>query len=269
MMIYDAFMYSGEIECLLIRLHELDGIADYHILCEGDRTFTGQLKDHLYYHGHDEQRIPPRFRERILSVYAVLPEMAASPWERETYQRNSILLGLGGAGKDDVLLMGDVDEIPRASAVREVVEALGDKEQVAFDQTHAMYYVNNVCYTIRWRGTQAAQVGWARHVTPQGMRDYRNRAPFVSDGGWHFTSLQGAEGLDGYKRKLTGFSHADEVAPYMDENHLRECVALGIDPTGRRDVLFQVREPVEGDYPAWLWAQRADMAGCYYPGSRL
>jgi len=168
-----------------------------------------------------------------------------------------------------VLLMGDVDEIPRASAVRDVAEALGDKEQVAFDQTHAMYYVNNVCYTIRWRGTQAARVGWARHVTPQGMRDDRNRAPFVADGGWHFTSLQGAEGLDGYKRKLAGFSHADEVALYMDEDHLRECVALGIDPTGRRDVLFRVREPVEQDYPAWLWQHRQDMAQVFYPGSRL
>lgn len=269
MSVYDAFMYSGELECLLIHLHELADVVDRFILCEGDRTFTGQLKDRLYYHGHDEQRIPPALRDRIIPVYAVLPERAASPWDRETYQRNSILLGLGEARKDDVVLVGDVDEIPRASAVREVVEALGDKEQVAFDQTHAMYYVNNVCYTLRWRGTQAARVSWARHVTPQGMRDDRNRAPFVADGGWHFTSLQGAEGLDGYKRKLCGFSHADEVAPFMADDHLRECVALGIDPTGRRDVLFQVREPVEGDYPTWLWAHRQEMAQVFYPGSRL
>jgi hypothetical protein len=55
----------------------------------------------------------------------------------------------------------------------------------------------------------------------------------------------------------------------MDEDHLRECVALGIDPTGRRDVLFQVREPVADDYPSWLWAHRQDMAQVFYPGSRL
>ena len=268
-MIYSAFTYNGEYEALLIHLYELDSVADRFILVEGDRTFTGQLKERLFYHNHHERWLPSRFRRRILPVYAVLPEVASSPWERETYQRNSILLGLGDARKDDVLLMGDVDEIPRAGAVREVVEALGDKEQVAFDMTHAMYYVNNVCYTVRWRGTQAARVSWARHMTPQGMRDYRNGTPFVADGGWHYTSLQGAEGLDGYKRKLTGFSHADEVAPYMDDDHLRECIALGIDPTGRRDVLFQVREPVEGDYPAWLWANRADLTPLWYPGSRL
>ena len=171
-MIYDAFMYSGEIECLLIRLHELADVVDRFILVEGDRTFTGQLKDRLYYHGHDEQRIPPALRERIIPVYAVLPERAASPWDRETYQRNSILLGLGEARKDDVLLMGDVDEIPRASAVRDVVDQLGDKEQVAFDMTHAMYYVNNVCWTMRWRGTQAARVSWARTFEPEGYYHY-------------------------------------------------------------------------------------------------
>lgn len=269
MTVYDGFTYNGEYECLLLRLHELDSVVDRFILVEGDKTFTGQRKERLYYHNHHEHWLPSRLRERIIPVYAVLPDNAPSPWDRETYQRNSILLGLGGARPDDVLLMGDVDEIPRAAAVRDVVEHMNGQDQIAFEQTHAMYYVNVVCHTMRWRGTQAARVSWARHVTPQGMRDYRNRAPFVADGGWHFTSLQGAEGLDGYKRKLCGFSHAEEVAPFMDETHLRECVALGIDPTGRRDVLFQVREPVEGDYPAWLWQHRAELEACFYPGSRL
>jgi len=173
--IHDAFTYSGEIECLLIRLHELADVVDRFILVEGDRTFTGQLKDRLYYHGHDEQRIPPALRERIIPVYAVLPERAASPWDRETYQRNSILMGLGEARNDDVLLMGDVDEIPRASAVRDVAEALGDKEQVAFehDARHVLRQQRVLHDALARHTGGARQLGAARHAA----RDARLSQP--------------------------------------------------------------------------------------------
>jgi beta-1,4-mannosyl-glycoprotein beta-1,4-N-acetylglucosaminyltransferase len=110
--IYSGFTYNGEWEALLIHLYELDSVADYFVLVEGDKTFTGQRKEHLYYHNHHERWLPSRFRRRIIPVYAVLPDVASSPWERETYQRNSILLGLGDARKDDVLLMGDGHEPP-------------------------------------------------------------------------------------------------------------------------------------------------------------
>ena len=113
----------------------------------------------------------------------------------------------------------------------------------------------------------AASIGTARHLTPQGMRDYRNIAPALRNAGWHITNVIGREGVKALQTKITSFSHTEVATPeILDEAHLRECVALGKDVSGRQDILFKV-EASERDYPRYILDNLEAHAHLFYPGS--
>ena len=265
-MIYDAVMlgYATDLDLLDIRLHELADVVDRFVVVEAAQTFTGRPKPlHL---AEAWDRFAP-FADRL--TYIVLPDLPeGDAWAREAYQRNAILAGLGDAAEDDILLMGDCDEIPRASSVGQAVDALRHRSLVAFGQRLSFYYLNNICFSIDdWRGTLAATVKTARDLTPQGMRDYRNVAGALREAGWHMTNLVGTQGVAALQTKITSFSHTEVATPdILDEAHLRESVALGKDPSGRTDIRFRV-EAVERDYPRYVLDNLGKFEHLFYPGT--
>lgn len=266
-MVIDAVMYSGEREALAIRLHELAGVVDLHVIVEAAETFTGLPKP-LTFARDDALGCFSEHRARILYCVATLPP--GGPWEREAYQRNACTRMLDGLPDDAVVLIGDVDEVPAAEAVRDAAVMVEDFGQVGIDMTLSLYYANNICTTSRWRGTQAVSMQHLRNVTPQAVRDMRNAAIFIPHAGWHFGSLLGDEGAPRFERKLRSFSHAAEVAHVADPAHVAEAIAEGRDVSGRQDILFRADlEPRADDYPAWLWQHRQEWAHLFAPGTAL
>ena len=267
-MVIDAVMYSGEYEALLLRLHELADVVDAFVVVEAPQTFTGAAKP-LYFAERDRARLGA-LSDRILYVTTPLPR-TDDPWARETHQRNAMITGLEGLHDDDVVLIGDVDEIPNADAVRGAARLLGGSlQQLGFDQDLCLYFVNNHCTTARWRGTQAVTAAYLAAVTPQGVRDRRNVAPALLNAGWHFGSLLGDEGAARFERKLASFSHAEECAPFATPENVAAAIDAGRDVSGRQDILFRADlTPKAEDYPAWLWEHRHDMAHLFAPGTTL
>ena len=264
-MIVDAVMlgYATDLDLLDIRLHELADVVDRFVVVEACLTFTGKRKPlHLY---HNRQRFA-EFADRL--DYVTLHHLpTGDAWAREAYQRNAILEGLRDAAEDDIVLMGDCDEIPRAASVGQAIDALRYRPIVAFGQRLSFYYANVICFTTDWRGTLAATVQTARTVTPQGMRDARNAVGAIRDAGWHMTNIVGKQGVTALQTKITSFSHTEVATPaILDEAHLRECVALGKDPSGRTDILFKV-ERDERDYPRYVLEHMSDFGHLFYPGS--
>ena len=155
----------------------------------------------------------------------------------------------------------------RASSVAQAVDALRHRPVVAFGQRLSFYYINNICYTTDWRGTLAATVQTARAWTPQGMRDARNAIGALRDAGWHMTNVVGKQGVEALQTKITSFSHTEVATPeILDAAHLRECVALGKDVSGRTDILFKV-ERDERDYPRYVVEHMGEFAHLFYPGT--
>ena len=264
-MIVDAVMlgYATDLDLLDIRLHELADVVDRFVVVEACQTFTGKRKPlHLY---HNRQRFA-EFADRL--DYVTLHDLpTGDAWTREAYQRNAILAGLQDAAEDDIVLMGDCDEIPRAASVGQAVDALRHRPIVAFGQRLSFYYANVICFTTDWRGTLAATVKTCREVTPQGMRDARNAVGAIRNAGWHMTNIVGRQGVAALQTKITSFSHTEVATPaILDEAHLRECVALGKDPSGRTDILFRV-ERDERDYPRYVLEHMSDFGHLFYPGS--
>jgi beta-1,4-mannosyl-glycoprotein beta-1,4-N-acetylglucosaminyltransferase len=227
-MIYDCFTFFDETDVLEIRLHELDPVVDRFVLVEASQTFSGRPKP-LYF-----ELAKPRYRRfagRI--VHVVVDDMdaakdvrglpfyaaaaASNPtfralldrnlpaWSREAHQRNGIARGLAGCQGEDVILIGDVDEIPRASSLRQL--SLRDGTTGFRQRLH--YYYLNCRADSDWVGTRAIRYQALARTAPQEVRTETPGA-VVEEGGWHFSHLGGIEAI---RRKIASFSHQELNTP--------------------------------------------------------
>ena len=205
MKIHDCFIFFDELDLLDIRLHELDRVVDRFVLVEGTRTFSGHPKP-LHFAAN-----AGRFREFSHKIDHVVvddfPDDVGSRWDREHWQRNAVARALGGLPDDDIVLIGDADEIPSASAVGRI----GAVAHRVVLRLVLYYYYLNCRSSVPWYGTVASPV---RDLTfPQLLRDARHSYVVYEGGreaGWHFSYLGGAEAV---RAKIGAFSHVE----YDDE----------------------------------------------------
>jgi Glycosyltransferase family 17 len=230
--VYDCFLYNGEIDALEIRLQELADVIHRFVVVESDATFSGLPKAPSF--NPLDPRIAP-FAARVR--YVVVKDMPCTddPWQRETWQRNAILRGIPDATAHDLILLSDVDEIPRATTVQQMVT---DDANRIFGLQLAFYYFfvdyRNVAgpeSAITW--TVAATRAEFEKVSPHDLRhDVRHRripARILPGAGWHFSYLTDKAGI---REKIGAFSHQE----FNNENFLRSIDVLGI--VRRRADLF-------------------------------
>jgi hypothetical protein len=121
------------------------------------------------------------------------------PWAREHAQREHVRFGLRDAKPDDVILHGDVDEIPSELVARHI----RPEGFISFTQRGHFWAVDWL-YPEPWYGTVA---GRFRDVTSfGGMRDMRNIARKLPDAGWHLSWLGGP---DVAMAKVGSFCHPE------------------------------------------------------------
>jgi beta-1,4-mannosyl-glycoprotein beta-1,4-N-acetylglucosaminyltransferase len=133
--LYDCFTFFDEFDLLEIRLAELSSVVDRFVLVEATTTFQGEPKplhfaenkarfrDHLDKIEHvivDMPEVPPRLSRKSRNKSNL---DRARAWDREYYQRDQIARGLTGANPDDIVMVSDVDEIPRKSVLENLVRS--------------------------------------------------------------------------------------------------------------------------------------------------
>jgi beta-1,4-mannosyl-glycoprotein beta-1,4-N-acetylglucosaminyltransferase len=130
-------------------------------------------------------------------------------FQREVFQRDSIANGLlGRAQPDDLILIGDLDEIPNPDAVRKVVNSFVPGKIFNFCQRWFMYYLNVRCEK-EWYGTRICDFSTLEGKSIDLMRYHlENRSeqpgPIVENGGWHFSFLGGEARV---REKLAAYSY--------------------------------------------------------------
>lgn len=201
MRVYDCFMFFNELDLLEIRLNELKDVVDYFVLCESPTTHSGKPKP-LYY-AENKERFAA-FNDRIIHVTyetPAFPEHANVSWDRERYQRGYILNGLVDAADDDVVMLSDMDEIPKAEFVRRVL----DEKLYPCTGDFSIHYLY-----ADWKAegvTQGTTFKQNRDVTDtQVMRETRSSLPCIPDAGWHLSYMGG---VDKAFHKLESFAHTE------------------------------------------------------------
>ena len=211
-MIVDCFTFSNEFDVLELRLRTLDDVVDRFVLCEAPFTFRGGPKP-LYFQANAERFA--RWRDRITVVtYPGPPD--PDPWVNEHRQRDFLVTGLAGCEPDDLILMGDVDEIPLPANV-------AARPQPGGVVVHCMMllrgYVNRADGhgEAGFTGTRAMAYGDIPNLFGGRFSVLRISAPPHMDvvyGGWHFTSLGGVDVL---REKMQSYSHTEYDVPYYSD----------------------------------------------------
>lgn len=247
-MIVDTFPFFNELEMLEMRLEEIYDAVDYVVAVEADVTHQGDPKP--YYLSENLERFAP-WKDKLRVVRASgLPTVEEYPnaWWREIAQREHLTRGLADldVGADDIILHGDVDEIPRAVVARNI----RPHGTVTLLQRGHFWAVDWL-YPPGWEGTVAARV---RDVTSFGdMRNTRRQNPerqCIPDAGWHFSWLGGDEAN---LTKLHAFCHPETI-PTISEAIEKGSVhrTHGIHSDGTK------MDPVEVDasWPKYIYERR-------------
>ena len=150
--VIDAIMFSGELDMLELRLNELNGVVDHFVIVEatephgaaGRREVTdpdrlkaviGPFKDKVHY---EVITLDPPYTDR------------ESGWRRENYHRASLMAPVlqWSASPQDVILVSDADEIPRADVIKNLVPWLVSSGQLAYFGLDMYLYKRH--YVQRW-----------------------------------------------------------------------------------------------------------------------
>lgn len=239
-MIYDCFLFYNELELLEIRLNELDGIVDKHVLVESTITFQHAPK-RLFY--DENKHLFEKFKDKIVHVI-VDDAPTTSPWETEFHQRNAILRGLGDCQDDDLVILSDSDEIPSPFAINMYLKSPA-KQLRAFKQLFCYYYFNCVINS-NWSHAKILPVSLMKTYNDlQKIRD--EKAEVLFRGGWHFSYLGG---VDRIITKIKSFSHTELNHPfYLDKQRIETCMLSGIDFIMPRQLHIV---PFDDRFPAYL-----------------
>lgn len=231
MAVIDVFAYNGEVDVLEIHLNVLDPYVDQFVIVEAPTTFSGQPKP-LYYE-RDKARFS-RFHPKI--KYFVIDEayspeelaqaessphtVGAAHWKHEFLQRESIKKALAHLGDDEIVYIGDVDELWEPGTVLE-------SPVTKLHLRVYSYYLDNRSDEQFW-GTITGKWGAIKGGC---FNHLKMESPKTSAyNGWHFTSMGGYEEV---KRKLEASYTRESYWTDQVERNLRSNVEGSRDFLGR------------------------------------
>lgn len=227
--IWDSFLFNDEVGLLDVRLRLLAGTVDHVVIVQGTTTFSGSPKPlHLEASGIDTSWFPG-------SVHRVVADLdagdARSAWDRENAQRAALGAHLSAhADPDDLLLIGDVDELPRPAVLERLARRLVVPARLRL--VDALYYANWHQPRPWTLGPIATRLDGFDHPSVRGTlgtplgADDRFVEEFVPDAGWHLSFLGGAEAI---ATKLSAYSHQElNTEAARDPEFLARCLRLGV-----------------------------------------
>lgn len=114
--VWDAFTFFNELQVLRLRLHTLAPVVHRFVVAEATKTHANGPK-RLYFNESKEdadiQAFLPQVEHLIVDD---LPD-SSDRWQLEIFQRNALVRGLAEADAQDLIIVGDCDEIPNPHAV--------------------------------------------------------------------------------------------------------------------------------------------------------
>ena len=240
-MIYDCFMFFAEHEVLDIRLHELSDVVDRFVLIEAGVTHSKRPKPFYF---EENKHLFAEFLDRIVHIKLNCLPDTPDNWDAEKFQRNCLSAALVGCKADDLVIISDVDEIPRASEVAKYNPADGVR---SFDHTLYNYFLN--CRSkYFWHGARILPYGelikW-----PSASAVRLHQWPAISNGGWHFSFLGDVEKI---QQKITAFAHQEFNTPaFNNPANLQRCISMAQDPFGREFIRFEL-VPLDDSFPRYV-----------------
>ena len=238
--VFDCFMFSNELDVLEIRMNELKDVVYKFVVVEATVTQSGLPKQLHFKENIDRFK---QFKDKIVHIIVEDMPQGEDPWGKERFQRDAIVRGLKDMKDDDIIIISDVDEIPRAETVKNYRKEQGI---VSLEQQMSYYFVNYVSKE-KWDWLKIVPYSLFKKMTPCQVR-YTANTPKILNGGWHFSFLGGTDKII---EKIQSYAHQEYNTPdILDRSRIEKLVDEGKDVFGR-GVEYDLM-PVDETYPKYL-----------------
>ena len=229
MKIYDCFQFFDENMMLDLRLNILDKYIHKFVIVENLFLHSGEKKKQNF----DIDNFK-KFKDKIIYILVdKLPNglhniekiteneknnrIIDNTLKIEHNQRNKISDGLKDADENDLIVVSDIDEIPKFNSLETSVI----KNNILIFEQKMFYYKFNLIYEgFKWFGSKATRKKnlissqWLRDIKAKKYSKLRldtlfskkkySNIKFINDGGWHFTNIRSPKELH---YKLMNFGH--------------------------------------------------------------
>ena len=214
MKVYDCFTFFNELDLLEVRLEELYDAVDYFVIAEANMSHSGKPKDWVL---EPNMKRFAKFADKIRYLQIEDFPVTDNSWVREKFQRDALRRGLTDLEADDLVIISDLDEIPRAEIIELIKEDENLYERYVLRVPLFRYKFN----FLKWYQPVINQqmIVTRGHVftNPERERDYTHAwlppAPdvvYLDHAGWHFSYI----GDDSNAvHKLQNFAHTEQNVP--------------------------------------------------------
>ena len=239
--IYDLSLLNTELDWLEIRLETLSATVDYFVIVESPITFTGIAKPLLLKENWD--RFKP-FHHQIIHHILLNPSQNAKwTWDVEDFQRNAMfsrvfpyLEGDEKAVKGDVIVVSDIDEIPRPATMM-ILRNCDVPKRVTIRSQFYYYGFQWLHRGEEWAHGQATIYNGAGTILPADLRNGEGEWNRLNrwwekvdlwNAGWHCSTC--FENVSQVLGKMGSFSHTSlNQEVYRDKERIVNRVRAGKD----------------------------------------
>ena len=214
MKVYDCFTFFNELDLLEIRLQELYDTVDYFVIAEANMSHSGNPREYCLL--ANWERFKP-WHDKIRYLQIDDFPVTNNSWVREKFQRIALQRGLTDMAPEDLIIISDLDEIPRADIIDLIKVDKNNYERYVLRVPLFRYKFN----FLKWYQpvVNPQMIVTRAHVftDPEKERDYTHAwlppAPDVvhlDHAGWHFSYL----GNDSNAvHKIQNFAHTEQNTP--------------------------------------------------------
>lgn len=260
MKIFDCFTFFNELDLLEFRLKLLYNVVDKFVICESNYTHSGKEKPYLFQENRERYK---DWEDKIiyLPIEQSIDDLKFNKvdnytptdgsWILENQQRLGITYAQDSIDDKDIVLVGDLDEIPNPVAIdylrEEDIFSKQKNKAVSLTLLFHYYYMNCQMqgFDRDWNGTVACEGEFFKNNGPQYLRDNRNLLPRIPNAGWHFSYLGGPEKI---KNKIESFAHTEFNRPEItSKENIENALEKGQDLFKRAGINY-ITVPVE-KYP--------------------
>ena len=241
-------MFFDEEQILDLRLNVLNETVDFFVIVESIYNHRGEKRELIF----DKNKFS-KFKNKIIYlIHDEIPKQVEIVNEkdseneknrkyimnavyRENSQRNYISEGIKKADKNDLILISDVDEIPKFENLN--IQEITNKI-IMFKQNMFHYKYNLVLPNFKWTGTKAVRKKdlispqWLRNTKDRNYPVYRidtffskkkySNVKIIEDGGWHFSNIKTPKMLN---HKFKSYLHHIEFdKAEIDENDIQKLI---------------------------------------------
>jgi hypothetical protein len=214
MKVYDCFTFFNELDLLEIRLQELYDVVDYFVIAESNMSHSGKPKEYTLL---ENMARFEQWSDKIRRIAVDDMPVTDNSWVREKFQRDALNRGLTDVENDDLIIISDLDEIPRADIIEMIKEDENQYERYVLQVPLFRYKFNFLKWYQPVINNQMIVTRAHVFTNPERERDYTHAwlppAPdvvYLEHAGWHFSYLGDDKNA---VHKLQNFAHTEQNVP--------------------------------------------------------